>query len=251
MRFLLVHGAFHGAWCWEPVIRELEAAGHSATAVDLPGAGEDTTAIGDVTLDSYADRVCAALAVEEAPVVVVGHSMGGMAITQAAASCGDRMSALIYVCAFLPGDGQSLVELTELPEGAGDMVQANMIVEGEPPVATMPRGPALEAFYGMCGDEQAMWAVKRIQAQPLAPFVAPASLGKGADDGPPRFYIVSTQDKSIPPALQRRMARERATAEVAEIEADHSPFLSATGELVGLLERFAGAADSQRSLTQR
>jgi pimeloyl-ACP methyl ester carboxylesterase len=241
MRFLLVHGAFHGAWCWEPVIRELEAAGHSATAVDLPGAGDDTTPIGEVTLDSYADRVCAALAAEEAPVVVVAHSMGGMAVTQAAARCGDRIAALIYVCAFLPADGQSLVDLTELPEGAGDMVQANMIVEGEPPTATMPRGPALEAFYGMCTDEQATWAVERVEPQPLAPFVTPASLGESADDGPPRFYIVSTQDKSIPPALQRRMARERATAEVVEIEADHSPFLSATSELVGLLERFAAA----------
>ena len=242
MRFLLIHGAFHGAWCWEPVIRELEAAGHSATAVDLPGAGDDTTPIGDVTLDSYADRVCAALAAEEAPVVVVAHSMGGMAATQAAARCPGQIAALIYVCAFLPADGQSLVDLTELPEGAGDMVQANMIVEGEPPTATMPRGPAREAFYGMCTDEQAGWAVERIQPQPLAPFVTPASLGEGADDGPPRFYIVSTQDKSIPPALQRRMARERATAEVVEIEADHSPFLSATGELVGLLERFGAAA---------
>src|SRR5689334_10494576 len=155
MRFLLVHGAFHGAWCWDPVIRELEAAGHSATAIDLPGAGDDATAIGEVTLDSYADRVCAALAAEEAPVVVVAHSMGGMAVTQAAARCPERIAALIYVCAFLPADGQSLVDLTELPEGAGDMVQANMVVEGEPPIATMPRGPALEAFYGMCSDEQA------------------------------------------------------------------------------------------------
>jgi pimeloyl-ACP methyl ester carboxylesterase len=241
-RFVLVHGAFHGAWCWELLVRELEDAGHTAIAIDLPGAGDDKTPVADVTLDAYVDRVCDALGTEGPPAILVAHSMGGIAIAQAAARCPDRVAALIYVAAFLPADGQSLVDLTRLPEGAGDLVQANMVVDGDPPIATMPRDVAREAFYGACPDDRAAWGVERIRPQPLAPFVTPVSLGDGAQAGPPRYYVVAAQDRAIPPALQRRMAREGATAEVVELDTDHSPFLSEPAELAGLLERFAASA---------
>jgi pimeloyl-ACP methyl ester carboxylesterase len=82
--FVLVHGSWHGAWCWEKVTPLLEAAGHVAVAVDLPGHGEDRTPPGDVTLSDYTDRICDVVAAQSGPVVLVGHSMGGGAITQAA-----------------------------------------------------------------------------------------------------------------------------------------------------------------------
>ena len=238
-RFVLVHGAFHGAWCWEPLVAELSGTyGHAATTFDLPGAGDDETPVADVTLDAYAERICDALAEEPEPAVLVGHSMGGIAITQAAARCPERIARLIYVAAFLPGDGQSLVDLAKLPEGAGDMVQENMVVEGEPPVATMPEEAAREAFYGRCSPRQADWAIERLRPQPLAPFVTPVELDDG-DKGPPRAYVVATEDRAIPTALQRRFVAENDDLEVVELEADHSPFLSATTELAAALDRFA------------
>src|SRR3954452_10319794 len=238
-RFLLVHGAFHGAWCWEPFVAELEARGHAAATLDLPGAGDDATPVAEVTLDAYARRICDALAAESDPVVLVGHSMGGMAIAQAAARCPEKITRLVYVAAFLPSDGQSLVDLTKLPEGAGDMVQANMVVEGEPPVATMPAEAAREAFYGRCTPEQAAWATERIRPQPLAPFVTPVALD-GATAGPPRAYVVATADRAIPTALQRRLVADNPDVDAVEIESDHSPFLSATADLAAALDRFAG-----------
>src|SRR5438552_2315995 len=80
------------------------------------------------------------------PAVLVGHSMGGMVITQAAANCPEYVDRLVYVAAFLPADGQSLIDLTQLPEGAGDAVQANLVVDGDPPVATMPPEAAREGL---------------------------------------------------------------------------------------------------------
>jgi pimeloyl-ACP methyl ester carboxylesterase len=237
-RFLLVHGAFHGAWCWEPFVAELAGRGHAVTTLDLPGAGDDPTPVAEVTLDAYARRICDALAAEPEPVVLVGHSMGGMAIAQAAARCPEQIARLVYVAAFLPADGQSLVDLTQLPEGAGDMVQENMLVEGEPPVATMPAAAAREAFYGLCPPEQAAWATERLRPQPLAPFVTPAQLGDGTGT-PPRAYVIATQDRAIPTALQRRLVADHPDVDVVELEADHSPFLSRPAELADALERFA------------
>jgi pimeloyl-ACP methyl ester carboxylesterase len=236
MRFVLVHGAWHGAWCWEPVITELEGAGHTVTAPDLPGSGEDRTPLADVTLDAYAERICAVLGAEEEPAVLVGHSMGGIAVTQAAERCPERVASLVYVAAFLPGDGQSLVDLAGLPEGAGDKVQPNMVIEGEPPSVTLSADAAREAFYGACDEERTAWALKRLRPQALAPFVTPVTLG-GASADIARAYVLCTQDRAIPEPLQRRMSGERATGAVAELDTDHSPFLSRTSELVALLER--------------
>jgi len=238
-RFVLVHGAFHGAWCWEPLVAELAGRGHAVATLDLPGAGDDPTPAAEVTLDGYARRICDVLAGEPEPVVLVGHSMGGMAITQAAARCPERIARLVYVAAFLPADGQSLVDLTKLPEGAGDLVQENMVVEGEPPLATMPAAAAREAFYGLCTPEQAAWATERLRPQPLAAFVTPAQLGDAPP--PPRAYVVATQDRAIPTALQRRLVAEHPDVDAVELDADHSPFLSRPAELADALERFAAA----------
>jgi pimeloyl-ACP methyl ester carboxylesterase len=107
-RFVLVHGAFGGAWCWEPVTGQLEAVGHTVEALDLPGSGDDETPVADVTLDAYADRVCAAPAERAEPAVLVGYSMGGVVITQATQQCDECIASLVFVCAFMPSNGQSL-----------------------------------------------------------------------------------------------------------------------------------------------
>jgi pimeloyl-ACP methyl ester carboxylesterase len=116
-RFVLVHGGFSGAWIWLPLMDRLKADGHVVDAFDLPGMGNDHTSTSEVSLDSYAGRVCEVLAASSEPAVVVGHSMGGIVATQGAARCPERVAALVYVAAFLPKDGQSLLDLTKLPEG--------------------------------------------------------------------------------------------------------------------------------------
>ena len=102
--------------------------------------------------------------------------MGGMVVTQAAARVPEQITALIYVAAFIPNDGESLLDLTRYPEAAGDMIQANLVVTGEPPVATLPDDAAREAIYHCCTDEQAAWAVARRGPQPAAPMGQPFRL---------------------------------------------------------------------------
>jgi pimeloyl-ACP methyl ester carboxylesterase len=239
-RLVFVHGAFGGAWCWEPVIEPLAASGHMVEAFDLPGAGDDQTPVEDVTLESCAERVCGVLAQRSEPAVLVAHSMGGVIATQAAASCPERIASLIFVCAFMPSDGQSLLDLTRLPEGKDDMIQANLVIEDDPPVAVLSEEATVAAIYGCCTQEQAATAAARRRPQPVAPFATPVRIDDAVLASFPRSYVLTTRDNSIPPALQRRMIREHPCQKVIELDADHAPYLSATDELVAALVELAG-----------
>lgn len=100
---LLIHGAWQGAWVWDEVTDLLEHRGIRARALDLPGSGNDRTPGTDVTLASYAKAIVAeARAMRSERLVLVGHSMGGAAITAAASLAPELFARLIYVCAFLP-----------------------------------------------------------------------------------------------------------------------------------------------------
>jgi len=238
-RFVMVHGAFSGAWVWEPLTEALEAAGHTVEAPDLPGSGEDRTPVAEVTLDAYADRICAVLRESPEPAVLVPNSMGGVVATQAAARCPERVAAIVYVCAFVPQDGESLIALTQLPEGADDEIQANMVVEGDPPVARMPEEAARGAIFGCCSDEVVAWALPQRQAQPVLPFTEAVDLGGFDFAGIPRSYVLCKRDRSIPPALQRRMHETAGCTPVIELDTDHAPHLSRTAELAEILQRLA------------
>jgi pimeloyl-ACP methyl ester carboxylesterase len=238
-RFVLVHGAFAGAWIWQPLKDRLESMGHSVQAFDLPGLGDDLTPAGEITLDSCAARLCAVLASGSEAAIVAGNSMGGIIATQGAARCRDRVAALVYVAAFVPRDGQSLLDLTKLPEGAGDQVQANIVLEGEPPVAVMPDEASRAALYNSCTEDLAAWAIAKQRPQPVAPFATAVSIPPGALAGIRRFYVLCRRDRAIPPALQRRMIAENACDDVVELDTDHTPQLSMPDELAKTLHRFS------------
>ncbi len=241
-RILLVHGAFAGSWCWEWVLPGLRAAGHDVEAIDLPGAGEDTTPLERVSLDLYAKRICEALSMNVPP-LLVGHSMGGMAISQAAARCPDRVAALCYLAAFIPRDGQSLMEITKLPEAADDQVLANLIVTGEPPIATLSAEGARKAVFNCCTEEQVKWGAEHLGPQPVAVLTQPFAAGSDAAAYTrlPRAYITCLQDEAIKPALQRRMYEEAGCNPIIKIDTDHSPWLSRVDELVAALDQVANA----------
>lgn len=243
--FLLIHGAMGGAWCWERVIPGLRAAGHSPVAIDLPGQGADTTPLAEITLSRYAEAVCDALDSMDGvggPVLLTGHSMGGMVITQAASQHPEKLAGLIYVAAFLPQPGQSLIDITHLPEAAGDSVQANLVVEGNPPVSSMPPEAAPEALYHCCTEEQIAWALPKRGRQPVIPFTSPFTppdRDTAEFDALPRAYVTCLQDRAIRPAVQRLMYTRARCNPVIEIDTDHSPWLSRTDELVTALDQVA------------
>lgn len=233
MRFVLVHGAWHGAWCWEKVVPLLEAEGHGVDAVDLPGHGGNPATPAEMTLEAYGREVAARVEAAGEPVVLVGHSMGGMAITQAAEYVPERIAALVYVCAFLPASGQSLLQLADNDPDA--LVLPNLQVDEEAGICVVAEDARTACFYGECTPEDAAAASARLVPESLAAFAVPAEISEERAGSVRRLYVECLRDRAISIAKQREMQAARPCERVLTIDTDHSPFLSRPDELAGHL----------------
>ena len=164
MRFVLIHGGFHGAWCWSRTIPELENLGHEAIAVDIPGHGE--RADEEATL---AGRLDAVLNVVQPGDVLVGHSGGGLEITRAADAAPELIGHLIYLAAALPLEGRLMQEsLVYRDDGGkeGDYDVTGMLqhlrINDDGSMALADVEGAQELFYHDCDDVTARWAFARL-----------------------------------------------------------------------------------------
>lgn len=225
--FLLIHGSNHGAWCWRDVLPHLAAAGHAARAIDLPAAGLDGTPPDRVTLDSYRDAVVAAL---HGPAILVGHSLGGISITAAAAAAPEKVQALVFLCAWAPKPGESA---RDLRARYGCQALLGAMVRSEDRTTTRFRDDTLEPlFYHDCPAGTVAYARDHLCPQPLAPGTAPA---QPVPAHVPRHYIRCTGDRIIPPEAQADMCRDWPAAHVHEIATGHSPFFADPQGLARLL----------------
>ena len=206
----------------------LEAEGHRVVALDLPGHGEDRTAVTGMTLDANVARVREAVEAADAPVILVGHSMGGVAITQTAEEVPDRIAMLVYVCAVLPQDGESSAGLRErlYPH-----VVTSAQVNESAGTFTLPDEPLRVAAYGECDEEDVAFATRRVVPESLAAYGAPVRITPERAGRVPRVYIECLRDRTIPIDGQRAMHQSVRCEQVLTIDTDHSPFLSRPREL--------------------
>jgi pimeloyl-ACP methyl ester carboxylesterase len=227
---LLIHGSCHGAWCWRDLIPALEALGHAPRAIDLPGHGADKTPVNDVTLEGYADAV---LAASTPDTVVLGHSMGGFAITAAAQKNPDAMAQLIYLCAYVPAPGMSLADMRKQAPSQPLMPAVRMAEDGK----SFTLDPAMtEAlFYHDCPKGIADFATPQLCAQATAPTNT-ALEDVSAAMALPRSYIRCMDDRTIPPAYQVTMTESWPSDDVYEMACGHSPFLTDPGGLARIID---------------
>ena len=224
--YVLVHGAFHGGWCWQKVAPLLKVEGHRVDALDLPGHGDDKTPVAGMTLEANANRIRERVEAAGEPVVLVGHSMGGMSVTQAAELVPDRIARLVYVAAFLPQNGQALPELA-----SGDVVQQNLIVDEAAGTCVVAEHALRHAFYAECSDEDFSFAIGRLVPESLAAVGAPVQISEGRAGRVARAYVECLRDQAIVIARQRAMRAASPCDPVLAIDTDHSPFLSRPREL--------------------
>jgi pimeloyl-ACP methyl ester carboxylesterase len=215
---VLVPGAFHGSWCFAPVVKELEDAGIRTIAADLPSIGDDRGPRADLHGD--AAHVREVIDRADAPVVLVGHSYGGAVITEAGVH--PNVRHLVYLAALVPSQEETSAQLLGVPDPSG---------VGDDPVPPPAAEDAAARFYHDCDQATAAWAAANLRPQPLAwllqrPFAV-------AWREHPSTYVVCSDDRAIPADLQRVWAT-RCTASV-EWNSSHSPFLSHAALVVDLL----------------
>lgn len=229
---ILVHGAWSNSKTWNVVAKILRNDGHKVVAIDLPSHGSDPALPQDVGLSDYASRVAETLHAH-GPSLLVGHSMGGMAVSTGAELVPDMVRKLVYVAAFLPQDGQSLVDLVKQGENTGFL---GAVLPGDCPGYTeLDPQPAADFLFHDATPELRELAMAGLDQQPNRGQTDRAHLSADGFDRIPRAYVICEQDRTVPPALQRRMIENSPCAEILSIDSGHVPQLSQPEKLAAIL----------------
>jgi pimeloyl-ACP methyl ester carboxylesterase len=233
--FILIHGAWQGAWAWETIVPRLRAAGHDAVAVDLPGNGFDLTPPQEVTLDLYAAHVSRIIDAVRGPVVLVGHSMGGTVASQTCESRPHRIALAIYLCAFLLPSGMSVLEFY------GKYLQPDMrgafsrvTFDAERLRSSIDVASAMEVFYHQSEAVVAEAAARRLTPQPEGVRRSRLHLSEDRFGSVPRVYIEALEDRSVHLPLQRKMQELTPCLVRYALPSDHAPQLSHPDDLTAL-----------------
>lgn len=229
--FVLIHGAWHGGWCWDGVIAELEKAGHTAEAPTLPGARPDDNRAG-IQFSDYVDKVVEVLKGQPAPVILVGHSSAGFILQAATPQAADNVARLIFVNAFILPHGQSQFDLVP-PEAAEGLTAA---AQASPDNCV----PVLEDFVRnvlMAGDpvEQQDALISRLAPQPLTLFTTPVDARPFEALTVPKSVVFCNKDSSLPPGAYEQMARGLGDHRFIEVDGGHETLFTQPGVMARAL----------------
>lgn len=220
--FVLIHGAWHGAWCWQFLTPLLEARGHEVIAPTLAGMGERAGEISeDITLDTHIDEVVDLLEnrrVQNA--VLVGHSYAGVVISGVADRVPYRLRRLVFLDAVIIEDGQTL--------GGARMTGR---------AAALPPMPA--SSFGVVDAVERAWVESNLKPHPANTFATPLRLSHPLGNGLRCIYVACTRPAMASVGRYLQMARTRLGWRVEELATGHDAMVTAPAQLAALLERIA------------
>lgn len=229
---LLIHGAWHGGWCWEDLTPKLAARGHRVLAPDLPGMGADRTPFEADVLKQWTDALTTVVLGEADPVVLVGHSRGGLLVSTVAENLPSRVSLAIYLAAPILSDGQAAIDARFITDEALSAFRPN----DDGSAFDVDPGHAAELLYGRCTPDVARRAAARLVREPLQPSTQRLSLHAERFGRVPRAYVETTDDRTARLAAQREAQARWPCVAVASLPSDHSPFYSMPGRLAEVLD---------------
>jgi pimeloyl-ACP methyl ester carboxylesterase len=236
LTFGLVHGAWHQGACWQPLAKELADRGFPSRAVDLPAEQEEAGA------DAYAAAVTEALRDVSGPLVLVGHSMGGLTIPVVAAR--RPVALLVYLCALLPDPGRSVTQQQAddgpsmmTPEWHAWTVRRNAVPAEDRLRWTRETVP--DFFYHDCPPQDAARATAQLRQQGMLPLREQTPLTTWPSV--PAEYILCREDRVISPAWSRHVVPQRLAVKAREFPGGHSPFLARPAALADELLAAAAA----------
>lgn len=232
LTFVLVHGVWHGGWCWSRVAEPLRARGHRVTTPTHTGLGERSHLLSKaITMDTFVEDIVNHLVFENLhDVILVGHSFGGAPITGAADRVPERIAKLIYLDGAVMEDGETWFGLLP-PEIAADRKRQAAEATGG---VSLPVAPA--ASFGVTDPNDAAFLEGRLTPHPLATFSTPLRLANPAGNNLPAHYIRCTDPEYVPAKLGLGRARDKGWP-VSELETGHDAMVIAPQATADLLER--------------
>ncbi|MCG8699899.1 MAG: alpha/beta fold hydrolase, partial [Bacteroidales bacterium] len=224
--FVLVHGAWHGDWAWFIMEHKIKQTGADVISINLPGHGLDDSEPGDVELEDYVNTIYSAIdTISTNQVILVGHSMAGIAISATAEAYPDKIDKLVYLAGFLLQDGSSLLDEAILDTES--LILPNISIDTLHQKVDINLDKVMEIFYN---DSTHLPLVtlsqKLLTPEPLIPLATPLTLTVNNYGSIPRYYIETLNDKAVTPTLQQRMYTNLPCRKVYRINSEHSPFLT-------------------------
>lgn len=243
--FILVHGAWHGAWCWERLIPLIDDKGHRVLAPDLPGMGNDHTPLDQVSIETWADFIADLVLAQPEPVILIGHSRAGIVISRAAEKAHSNLLGLVYLAAFMVRNGETLEQvMRQIPPRPESADSLEISADGR--LSKIAPAAVERVFYNTTHPDLVARAAALSGPEPLASFTTPLQVSDERWGSIPRFYIACDQDRAIAPELQRRMQAALPCRRSIRMNCDHSPFYSAPEELARHLLEIADELGGDR-----
>ncbi|MBO3697739.1 alpha/beta fold hydrolase [Roseivirga sp. E12] len=237
-KFLLVHGAWEGAWSWKDTTSYLEKSGHTVKAIDMPGHGNDKTPVSEITLGLYVNRVKEELNKTEGQIILVGHSFAGYVLSQVAEEIPEKIEKLVFVASAIPYDGKTAVEVFE-EDNESEFLE-NLIFSEDKTTATMTRETILNIVFTGATEAQIDAVLPKLVAQePTAPFFESVITTEKNFGRVPKAYVETTLDRIISLEHQRYVQKKAGIKETVTLEHGHVPLETAPSELANALNTIA------------
>lgn len=233
----LVHGAFADSHVWQGVEARLKADGYPVMAIELPGRPGAPVSPADVSLDLYRDTVLRALAATTRPAVLVGHSFGGITISAVAEAAPEKVKTLVYVAAYLPRDGDSLVSMAQQDPDA--KIGPQLQIKKEQGIAVVNYAARADLFANDGLPPLRSVLPDLILDEPLGPLATPVQLTAARFGQVDKVYVHTSKDQVISPAFQARMVTATPVRSETTLTTGHTPFLTDPAGLVAAIEKAA------------
>ena len=239
MNIVLIHGSWHGAWCWHKVIPYLESLGHTVYAPDLPAHGRNWRFMrGRITLNQLANCVCTLLDSLNGPTLVVAHSRYGIVASTVAEMRPNKLSGLVYLAAYMLRNGERAA--TYFAKDTDSKLTPHVRINKATITDSLEEAAYQPYLYADCSESDVALAKALLSAGPSLPAITKLKLTLEKYGSVPRHYIELTQDKAVSPMLQKKMLAASPCASVTSIEASHSAYFSCPDKLAQVIHTISG-----------
>jgi len=231
--YVLLHGAWHGSWCWNKVIPLLRTKGDTVITPDIPWTFDNLYPNRSIDMNLFAAQLCELIVDLNVQVILVGHSMAGLLSSIIISKIPDHISSAFYICGFIPAHGQCINDLESIMSNS--TIASNMFLDQKKRSMIVPDTCIKEGFFHDCNEIDYNFVKQRIKPQLVSTFLHTMDIDYSKLTDTRKIYIECKDDKAVPILAQREMQKNTNIDQTLSLPCGHSPFFSLPEKLVQLL----------------